>query len=120
MAHVDFELAWVDLGDRLRAKPGWGAKELHELMAEVAAAHRLPENFVQQIVRLYGDSIHISITPETGAAVLGESETAELKLPDPEASTSKGDTDDAEHREGQEIPLGSFRPRRQREPAGTR
>jgi hypothetical protein len=89
VARTDYEAAWIELGDRLRAKPGWGAKELHELMAEVVAKHRLPENFVQQIVRLYGDSVHLSITTETGTTVPGVSEpTAESKPPDPAASTA--------------------------------
>ena len=96
MAHVDYEAAWIELADRLRAKPGWGAKELHELMVEVAAEHRVPENFAQKIVRLYGDTVHLSITtPETATAVLDESElTAESKPAGPEASTAERSHDE--------------------------
>lgn len=96
--HVDYEGAWVELQDALRAKPGWGARELQEKMAEIAAKHRMPEHFVHTVLRLYGGEVHLSInTPETGAApVAASSPTGAEKLPDPGPSTTKRSHDEHE------------------------
>lgn len=87
--HVDYEAAWIDLADHLRAKPGWGTKELHSAMAEIAARHRMPEHFVHTVLRLYAGDVHLSIdTPETGAALIAASSTDDEKPPDPGSSTA--------------------------------
>lgn len=101
--HVDYEGAWVELQDRLRAKKGWGSRELQELMAEIAAAHRMPEHFVHTVLRLYGGEVHLSIdTPETGAAHAGDSLDGE-KLPDPGSSTAS----ERSHDEREAEPAGT-------------
>lgn len=95
MAHVDYETAWLDLSERLTEKPGWGTKELHAVMVEVASAHRLPETFLQKIIRLYGDRVTIQIqTTETDAPVPDASPTVESKHSDPEASTAERSHDE--------------------------
>lgn len=96
-SHVDYEAAWVDLSEFIATtKSGYGQQELMAKMAELAAKHRLPEHFVHTVLRLYGGEVHLSInTPETGAAVLDESElTAERKSPDPGPSTTQRSHDE--------------------------
>ena len=55
MSQVDYEAAWHELAATVDARPsGWGTRNLLAEMARLQAKHRVSENLLDRVVRLYG------------------------------------------------------------------
>lgn len=63
MARVDYSAAWVDLGELIASRPGWGSKALAEEMAKIAAANRVGENLWEQALRIYEGELTLGLKP---------------------------------------------------------
>lgn len=63
MSRVDYEAAWVELGELIASREGWGAKVLAQEMAKVAAAHRVGESFLERGLRIYGGELKLVAQP---------------------------------------------------------
>jgi hypothetical protein len=66
---ADYEAAWVELGELIQSREGWGSKTLAAEMAAVLARHRVSEGTIERILRLHGGQIAVVMsTPEAPAS----------------------------------------------------
>lgn len=69
MARVDYEQAWVELGELIASRDGWGSKALTLEMAKLAASHRISETFLERALRIYGGQVTLVVdSPEASSS----------------------------------------------------
>ena len=64
MAVVDYEQAWVRLGELIASKPHHGSKDLALDMQRIAAECRAPEGSIPMLLRLYGVEVQMGLRAE--------------------------------------------------------
>lgn len=100
MALADYEAAWLELGEVVASREGWGAKALAAEMQKVLARHQIPEGHVERLLRLYGGRVSIVIeTPEAPASD-GNGSTPSPAAPVPGHRQTPGGHDGSRHLAG--------------------
>jgi hypothetical protein len=56
---VDYEQAWIRLGELIASKPHHGSKDLTLAMAEIASECRIPGGTLSRLLRLYGVEVEM-------------------------------------------------------------
>lgn len=101
---VDYEAAWVELGQHVASKSQHGREATLVEMAEIAARHRVPAGEVSRLLRLYGVEVERarSIEAETEQVEPGAFDGGLASPPDAELAEHHrpGGHDGSQHTAG--------------------